>query len=151
MVRKHLGPPDALAANPFRGVDRPVRVYLLRRAERAEWRAGVIAGLQRAAGALRLREMIDDGSIELLRDKLADDLAVVPTDVTVIPIEDLRSRAYAALSRARAEQGGEPLGIAESELPATPWRDMLESTWSITPASLSASSTGRSHYKSSIC
>jgi hypothetical protein len=117
MVRKHLGPPDALAVNPFRGVDRPVRVYLLRRVERAERRAEVIAGLQRAAEALRLREMIEDGSIDVLRNKLADDLAAVPIAVTVISIEDLRNRAHTALSHARAEQGRDPLGLSESELP----------------------------------
>jgi hypothetical protein len=118
MVRKHLGPPDALAASPFRDVDRPMRVYLLRRVERAERRAEVIAGLQRAADALRLREMIDDGSIERLREKLAEDLNSVPIDVAMISMEDLRARAYAALNRARAEQGRDPLDFPDGKLPS---------------------------------
>jgi hypothetical protein len=117
MVRKHLGPPDALAVSPFKNVDRPMRVYLLRRVERAERRAEVIAGLQRAADAHQLREMIEDGSIEILRYKLADALAAVSIEVTVISIEDLRNRAYTALNHARAEQGRDPLGLSESELP----------------------------------
>jgi hypothetical protein len=65
-LSSHKGP--RVAANPFRDVDRPVRVYLLRRVERAERKPEVIAGLQRAADARKLREM-DTGAVDLALQK----------------------------------------------------------------------------------
>jgi hypothetical protein len=114
LIRKHLGPPDALAVNPTRP-EFPVRIWLLRRVERAERRPAVISELQRIADGRRLRDMINDGSIEELREKLAGDLAAVSIDVQKISIEELRNRAYAAIC---AAQGDQPPDFPQDEVSA---------------------------------
>lgn len=113
LIRKHLGPPDALAVNPSRP-EFPVRIWLLRRVERAERRPPVISELQRIADGRRLRAMIDDGSIEDLREKLAADLSSVPIHVKKISSDELRNRAYAAMCQMHAA----PLDFPAEELSA---------------------------------
>lgn len=116
MVRRHLGPPDALAVNPVAHANHPMKVYLVRRVERAERRAEVIADLERVAEDRRIRDMVDDGSMNRLRDRLEADLASVSIDITPLPFEQLRRAAYASVNLARAQKDEGPVDYPERDL-----------------------------------
>lgn len=117
LIRRYLGPPDALAVNPVRG-DRHMKVWWLRRVERVERRDEVVSAFQRISEGRRLRSMIADGSIEALGQHLADDLEAVDIRVLSMPVDELRSRALAFYVALRAERDEPPPDCVDEELMA---------------------------------